>query len=187
MKKLLLGFIFSIMVFVIGCQENTITEPEVSGTISKTGSFVETTNPHVINLKETLKNPDLKSKSSLFLNGAITYSLDIEEATNIDPISQKFSGTLNLDISAKLSELTVLSEVNVKSSQEWNISGRSVDKVSLTNNSETFFTKSFGIDGRNDNSVLVCTFLLSRSGVSLHSVKIEIPNFTDSNKQSDSN
>ena len=165
MKKLFLTtVIFSVLV-IIGCQENSITDP-----IGDVGQqdLQKNDDPLVhqgiIELNAILEVPDL-TNSFLQISGQIEY---VHELVFVDPIppAPQFYIELNLSIRAALIDGV---------QNKFTISSESQDIIYVSEDGIYLFEKSFTVQGRRDGLILLCRFLVTTDGVGLNEMWLVIP------------
>ena len=172
MKNLFLFFVAVSVLFVMGCQENTITDPETIESTSKAQQ--DLSRQGTITLERVLADPYPVMNSYFILNGEIEYDYRLE-VINSDPAVQQYSGSIQLNIFAGLTYLCTVCSQNNEEPTAGFISSRSTDTVTLTENGKTILEKSYLIQGREDGMVLMCRFLVTTSDISIAEMFLVLP------------
>jgi len=185
MKKLFLAIVTFSVLFVIGCQENSITDPVTNEPTSK----VQQTDPShkgTIPLERILTNPYPVINSYFTINGAIEYehTLVIRE-----PVPPETYVSLNLSVSADLTYFCTVCSPPDEDALVGIISSESSDEVFISMWEDELFLleKSFPIQGREDGMVLKCTFQVTANGVELNEMWLVLPEGNSNNNASNWN
>ncbi len=178
MKKLLLTIVTFSVLFVIGCQENSITDPitvEPTNKVQPNPSHQGT-----ITLERMLTDPYPVMNSYFIINGEIEYEYTKVYLDPIPPAPQ-FYISLQLSVSADLTYFcTVCSPPNEETLAGF-ISNDTNDDVYVSEEGIYLLEKSFPIQGREDGMVLVCRFLLTTDGVGLNEMWLVLPEGNSNN------
>lgn len=177
MKKLFLTIVTFSVLFVIGCQENSITDPITNEPTNKVQQ-PDPSHQGTIILERILTDPYPVMNSYFIINGAIEYDHRLE-VLNTVPAVQQYSVSLNLTISAGFTYLCTVCSQNNEETTAGNISSRSNDTVTLTENDRYILEKSYLIQGRKDGMVLMCRFLVTTKDISLAEIFIVLPEIED--------
>jgi hypothetical protein len=167
MKKALLAFVIFSSLYLIGCDENSITDPVSSQSINK----VEHKNTEVfrgiIPLDRNLVLPNL-DHNYYHINGSIRYT---EELLNFDPKVSASNKNVELDIllDAKLTDTSVSDHQE----NTWGISSESKDEFYVSEEGIYVLEKSYRVPGRTDLLILDCKFIVTTDGVGLNSIKLD--------------
>ena len=157
MKNLFLTLVVFSVLFIIGCQENSITDPTPYADLQKTDD------PSILSgtilLEGILEVPN-QPKSYLSINGRVGYIHRIE-------LSNSISTTAQQNVSLSLTVNAGLSDPYSEKHPYWLISSKSQDKIYLSKDGIYQFVTSFPIQDRSDGMVLVCSFLVTTEGVGL--------------------
>jgi len=174
MKNLFLFFVAVSVLFVMGCQENTITDPVSIEPTSKAQQ--DLSRQGIITLERVLADPYPVMNSFFILNGEIEYVYRLE-VSNSDLAVQQYSGSVQLNIFAGLTYLcTVCSQNNNNEEPPAGfISSQSTDTVTLTENGKYILEKSYLIQGREDGMVLICRFLVTTRDISIAEMFLVLP------------
>jgi len=156
MKNLLLTLsVFSVLL-LIGCQENSITDPILNESVQKGQTTGENVISGSIPLEGLLLVPG-GFQSYFSIRGVINYT---HELVLLDPIPPAPQYYINLDLS--VSATLIDEEHNI-----FRISSQSEDIIYDSGDLTYILEKSFPVLGRNDGMVLVCRFLVTADGVGL--------------------
>jgi len=171
MKKLFLAIVTFSVLFVIGCQENSITDPI---SVEPTNKVQQTDPSHkgTITLERMLTDPYPVMNSYFIINGVIEYehTLVIRE-----PVPPQLDVILNFSISAGLTYLCTVCGENNEETTAGFISSQSSDTVTLTENNSYILEKSYLIQGREDGMVIMFRFLVTTEDISLTEVFLVLP------------
>ncbi len=165
MKNLLLTIAVFSVLFLIGCQENSITEPTQDKELQKTDdpSVLSGT----ITLEGILEIPNL-SNSFLNINGQGGYVHRIELLDPI-PTAPQYYISLNLQVNAELMDPFSPTD------PIWTITDRTEDMIYVSEEGIYLLEKTFSIQDRSDGLLLVCRFLVTTDGVGLNEMWLAIP------------
>ena len=170
MKNLLLTLSAFSVLFLIGCQENSITDPIQDTELQKTD------NPSVLTgtmiLEGLLEIPN-QPNSYLSINGQADY---VHELFLVDPIppAPQYYISLHLNVNAELTEISSVDPT-------YSISALSEDIFYVSEEGIYLLEKTFSIQGRNDGLVLVCRFLVTTDGIGLNSMWLDFTNDISNN------
>jgi len=156
MKNLFLTIVVFSVLFIIGCQENSITDP-VQQELQKTDD------PSILSGTILLEGIlEVPGQTNLFLeiNGQVEYVHELFLVDPIPPAPQHYV-SLSLQVNAGLSD--PYSERH----PYWLISSKSQDIIYVSKGGIYQFVTSFPIQDRSDGMVLVCSFLVTTEGVGL--------------------
>jgi hypothetical protein len=156
MKKLFLTtVVFSVLV-IIGCQENSITEPV--GTLEKTGDPV---NREIIQMNFVINDP---LAGSVELVGEVYYT---HELASSDQLSNLFLVSVSLDLNAQLFDMLGGTH------PEWSSSGKSEDSMYISEEGIYILQKAYSITNR-DDVVLIVQYLVTTEGVGIPNCWLEL-------------
>jgi hypothetical protein len=157
MKNLLLTLAAFSVFLLVGCQENSITDPLSSSTVQKNQTSATIGS---IPLDGILKVPG-ELNSYYDISGTINYTEELIQDPKVPPVQQThLSVTFSID--ADLSN-------SAPPYTKWNISTTLRDDLYISNGGEEILEEHFSIEGRNDRLTLVCRFLVTDSSVKLES------------------
>ena len=162
MKKFLLSlFVFQVL-FIIGCQENPITDP--NPILTKDDKPAGTITSGTIPLKGILVFPG-PFNSFYSISGEIHYT---HELARMEKTSPRNNVSLKLIIKADLYD------VNSQKNYSWTISGESEANFYVSEDGIKLFEKSFTVQGRKDGLKLVCRFLATTDGLGLNEMWLSV-------------
>ena len=173
MKKLLISLVVFSVLFIIGCQENSITDPVSNESVQK----VQTTSPDVIRGSIPLEGILVIPRSFntyCSIEGRINYTHELVLLDPAPPAPQYYIN-LNLSVRALLTD---------EGHNAFRISSQSEDIVYDSGNGITVLEKSFPVLGRSDGLALVCRLVVTSVGVELDSKWLAFPNDHGINKNS---
>ncbi len=156
MKKLFLITLAFFVLFVMGCQENSITEPV--GTLEKTGISVSR---EIIHINFFLEDP-LAGRSELV--GDVYYT---HELLNSDQHSNLFLVSVTLELNAQMNDMLGMMHL------DWSSSGKSEDSMYISEEGIYILQKAYSITNR-DDVVLVVQYLVTTEGVGVPNCWLEI-------------
>lgn len=145
MKKIFLTLVSAAFLFVVGCQENPVTEPIQS--LDKQGNpIVEET----INLCCVLADP---AGGNCQITGEVNY---IHQISQVQP--GLYEVTLELNMSSQLCSL------DGPGLTQWTITGQSVDEFNVSEEGIYILQKAYLISNRSD-IILIVDYLVTTEGV----------------------
>ena len=165
MKKIFLATVAFSVLLLIGCQENSITDPIQDPGLQKTDD--PSVHTGTITLEGILELPN-QPNSYLSISGQIAYVHRIEFVDPIPPAPQYYV-SLSLHVNAELSD--PYSENN----QDLTISSESQNVIYVSEEGIYLLEKSFTVRGRKDGLILLCRFLVSTDGVGLNEMWLVLP------------
>ncbi len=177
MKKVLFSVFISSVLFFVGCQENSVTNPVSSESLSKADINQGNVFQGTIVLDQQLINPIIKGNPDFRILGKIEYTESIF-SHGVPQITVNGSTTapsvgIGLDFSINAT-ISAISSTSI-GQNEWKISSSSKDQVFVNQNGSTILVKTFPLIGRSDDLSLVCTFTVTEKGVRLDSVILNSP------------
>ncbi len=169
--------VFSVL-FGIGCQENTITDPLVTESDEVLGVKNEisdknihqdfTDHPNILKFQEKLEPPFTTLERRTFeVSGAIRYEHNLEY---LNPPGPLYRVTANLSINAELMETWLGGSVCCA------ITGKTKDVIYLSGNHSVTLVKYFKVERRSGELVLACRFGIDKEGVVLIDLWLALPN-----------
>ena len=156
MKKLFLTTVAFSVLLLIGCQENSITEPV--GTLKKTGNSVSR---EIIHINFVLEDPIAGSSE---LIGEVLYT---HELLNSDQLSSQFLVSVSIDFNSQLYDMLGMMH------PDWSSSGKSEDSMYISEEGIYIIQKAYRITNR-DDVVLVVQYLVTTEGVGVPNCWLEI-------------
>jgi hypothetical protein len=176
MKKFFLTTVVFSVLLIVGCQENSITDPITKQDLQKNDDPL--VQQGTIALDDLLVDPSLPFNSYLTISGQIDYVLSIEFLDPIPPAPQYYV-SLSLQVNARLSDLNAgLSDPYSETQPYWPIIGSSQDIIYVSGDGIYLLEKSFTVRGREDGLILVSRFLVTTDGVELNSMQLVLPEAT---------
>ena len=173
MKSLLLTvFVFSVL-FIIGCKENSITDPVPAESINKD----QNTGPYLhdfISLEWALNDPYPIGNSHYIISGLIEYDLRIIYVDPMLPTAQRYA-SLYFVTNADFRYLCTVCSPPEEDKLAGFISDVSEEFVPLRVNCVSLLEKTFTIQGREDGMVLKCRFLVRTDGIELSAMWLALP------------
>ena len=156
MKKLLFTLVFCLVLFFLGCQESSITEPTQSLLKETNISLTDT-----INLCCLLADP---AGGNCQLNGEVVYTHQIlgNEASD----NGLYLVSLSLDINS------ILCSLDHPTFTRWTISGQSEDEFYVSEEGIYILQKAYLISNRND-VMLIVDYLVTTEGVGIPNVWLQ--------------
>ncbi len=171
MKKLLSSFVFFSVLLIVGCQENSITNPVQSSENSYKNSDIPLTG--TIQLQGSLDNPYPVFNSYFIISGEVTYQLMINYLDPIPPNPQEIL-SLQLNANADLSSYCTVCGPLVNETPAGVIEDQTNDIMYITDDGSHTIVKTFPIQKRDDGMVLKCSFLVNTNGVTLDAMWLEL-------------
>jgi len=156
MKKLFLTTVAFSVLLLIGCQENSITEPV--GTLEKTGNSVSR---EIIHINFFVEDP-FAGRSELV--GDVYYT---HELLNSDQLSNQFLVSVSLELNSQLFDMLGMMH------PDWSSSGKSEDSMYISEEGIYILQKAYRITNR-DDVVLVVQYLVTTEGVGVPNCWLEI-------------
>ena len=155
MKKLFLTIVVLSVLFVIGCQENSITEPV--GTLEKRGNTVTR---DIIHMNFVIDDPLV---GSIELDGDVYYT---HELVNSNQPSNQSLVSVSLELNAELNDMLGMMHL------DWSSSGKSEDSMYISEEGIYILQKAYSITNR-DDVVLVVQYLVTTEGVGIPNCWLE--------------
>jgi hypothetical protein len=160
MKKLFLTLVSCFVLFALGCQENSITEPLTSEVAEKDNFQEDTYNHGFIKLDGMLADPSRPLNCCLEIRGVIEY----EHGLVFPDYEQQSSSYY---VSLKLAIEAELFDPYSPTDPIWPISETSIDKIDVQPEQVHSLIKHFKLQDRGDNMFLVCKFIVTSEDVRL--------------------
>ena len=179
MKKLFLSFVVFSVLVVIGCQENTITDPLITDSPGVKAVANETANkdiprdftdhPDIIKFQKKLESPFTPvtafDKHTFVAGGTIKFEHNVDF---LNPPGPLYRVIVNLSINAELKETWL------GGSACWTITGETKDVIYLSGNHSVTRIKYFEIKGRSDGMMLACRFGIDKDGIALINLWLDV-------------
>lgn len=170
MKKILFSVVvFSFLLLLIGCQDNSMTNPVSSHLLNKTDTNSPNIVENIIPLEYKLMDP-VNKETGYYLSGDINYTEEIIKPGTQD-IAPQFDIKLDNSVLAKL---RIISSSDIKLNTR-KISSTADNIVKITSDKGVVLVRSFPVIGNPDRLELVCTFTVSEEGEELTSVTLDSP------------
>jgi hypothetical protein len=168
MKKFFLTTVAFSVLLIIGCQENSITDPIDQQDLQKTDDHL--VHQGTITLEGLLLDPSVSIEKYLAISGQIDYVHRIELVDPIPPAPQYYV-SLSLSVNASLTSMDSPNE------QLMVITSESEDIIYVSEDGIYLLEKSFTIRGRveDDGMFLFCRFLVTTDGVGLNEMLLVLP------------
>jgi hypothetical protein len=166
MKKLFLSFVVFSVLLLIGCQENSITDPAVDKTLNKDQVPGRTNLTGTIPLEGQLQDPSDPS-NYLTINGIIEYEHDLVPIDPIPPAPQYY-------VSVNLTTQATISDDDQPIETEVVVNGTSQDEFYVSEEGVYVLERYYEVTGMTDGMVLFCRFLVTTDGIGLNSMWLEV-------------
>ncbi len=167
MKKLFFAFALSLALFLLGCQENSITGPAQPESNYKADTKANTSTPSPfkgsIPLEGILKVPGALN-TYYTIKGAIDYSELVSSHETVAPSNLR-QVTVELSASGSLNNSPISTQRLDRI--PWYISSNSKEQISVSVDGVYQIVKVYPIRGRTDGMVLVCQLAITTSSVKL--------------------
>ena len=181
MIKLLFPLVVLFILFVIGCQENSITNPvQLDGK----GNVQKNADPHVnngiITLEGMLRNPYPVMNSYYLINGKIKYQQTLEVFDAI-PRNHQYLISRDLSVSADLTDYCTVCGPPFTGISTGTISIETNNIIYMCEDGSCIYLleKSFPIQGRTDGMVLMCRFSVRMDSIELNAMWLKLPDIND--------
>ncbi|MEJ2102938.1 MAG: hypothetical protein P8X47_00010 [Ignavibacteriaceae bacterium] len=166
MKNLLLTLVVFSVLLLIGCQENSITDPMSPESINKDQISAGTLTSGTIPLEGILVVPG-NGQTYYSIDGDINYTHQLVMSDPIPP-AQQYHIYLDLSVNAELINTSQSTPVRLS------ISSDSEDIFYVSEEGIYILEKSFVVQGTNNELALVCRFIVTTENVSLNSKWLEV-------------
>jgi len=183
MKNLFLFFVTISVLFAIGCQDSTITDPLVNESTEVLGVTIVTADknhsldykdyPDIIKFQRVL-NLSNSPNSYFVVGGTIKVNHQIQ-SPNADPLNGVYRVTVSLKMNAQMKELENHKDLF------WYIRGNTQNTVYLAKGESTSQVNYYKIKGRCDGMLLACKFEFTLDGVALQGMWITFSNVLSAN------
>ena len=182
MKNLFLFVVAISVLFVLGCQESTITDPlstDSPGVQAVTNVTADKNlqqdykdYPDVIKFQRVVNLP-YSPNTYFVVGGTIGVNHNIQNP-GADPLNGEYRVTVGLAIDAEMKGMEY-------GRDRWTIKGNSTNTVYLAQDETTSLVKYFNVKGRSDGMLLACKFEVARDGVALQGMWITFPRVHSAN------
>jgi hypothetical protein len=171
MKKLLFSFVLFLGLIMIGCQENSITDPNPAGSALKANTDNQSQTSGTIAIDGVLKVPGTLN-TYYTVKGKVDYTTAATSSgTDAAPDRYDVAVTLAADATIRNSEAPSQGEDHIP----WYISSTTKDQFYAAAAGRITVAKVFPIKGRTDGMVLVVKFNITTSSVQLDSRWLSFP------------
>ncbi|HSW56532.1 MAG TPA: hypothetical protein VLH59_15730 [Ignavibacteriaceae bacterium] len=176
MKNLFVSLVSAAVLFAIGCQENSITEPVVNEPIDKVQSGSPETYLHdFIRLEGALNDPYPIGNSFYVVSGLIEYEQRTVYVDPMLPTAQRYA-SLYFTTDAEFRYLCTVCPPSEEDNLAGFISDVSEEFVPLGGNFVSLLEKTYAIQGRDDGMTFKVRFLVTSNGVDLSATWLALPN-----------
>ena len=176
MKNLIISLFTASVLFVSGCQENSITDPTENQSVDKVKSESPGTYFHgVIPLESVLDDPYPIGNSFYRISGQIEYDIRMIYGDPILNVGKRYL-SVNLEANADLQYVCTVCQPSVNDELYGSISEVSEAYVPLGGNTVSLLEKTFTIQGRDDGMVLKVRFSVSNDRIELNAMWLALPN-----------
>jgi hypothetical protein len=175
MKNLFVSLAVAAVLFAIGCQENSITDPIASEPVSKVQTGVPDTYHHgIIPLEGTLNDPYPIGNSFYRISGQIEYDLKVFFMDPMPPVAQQYF-SVYFQTNAELVYVCSLYPYSEEDELAGFIAEVWEDYRPLGVKNILTIEKTFSIQGREDGMVLKTRFLVTKDKIELSSMWLALP------------
>lgn len=176
MKNLIISLAAASVLFVIGCQENSITDPIANDSSNKVQAATPDTYFHgVIPLEGVLCDPYPIGNSFYRITGQVEYDFRILYMDPIPPAPQRYA-SLYFETNADLRYFCTVCSPSELDELSGFIAEVSEDFVPLGGNFASLLEKTFTIQGREDGMVLKVRFAVTNDRIELSAMWLALPN-----------
>lgn len=176
MKNLIISLAAASVLFVIGCQENSITDPIANQPVEKPQVGIPDTYIHgTIPIETVLSDPYLVMNSFYRIIGQMEYDLRVFQTDPMPPVPQRYL-SLHLETNAELQYFCTFYPFNEEDNLDGFISDVSEDYIPLGGNFVSLLEKTFTIQGREDGMVLKVRFNVTNDRIEINAMWLALPN-----------
>lgn len=174
MKNLFVSLVAGSVLFVIGCQENSVTDPIPEQPVEKVQP-VDTYFHGTIRLESVLRDPYPIMNSHYIISGQIDYNFRVIQTDPMPPSPQRYL-SLHFETNADLQYFCTVCSPSPEDELDGFIADISEDYVPLGGNFVSLLEKTFSIQGREDGMVLKARFLVTYHRIELGAMWLALPN-----------
>lgn len=174
MKTILVNLLVIVAIFLLGCQENQITDPILEGTTDKT-QIQDEYKYGSIAFQRMLTDPNPVGNSYFIIYGQLDYKYKFVAANPMVP-SSKTHFDLNLNIIGDMSYYCSVCPYSEEDELAGSVEAGSNDMILVTGHFISQIEKTYRILGREDGMVLKCRFLITTSSVELSAMWLALEN-----------
>lgn len=176
MKTLFVCLVAFLFAFIIGCQENSITDPLTTEPIEKVQPGTSDTYRHgFISLESVLSDPYPVGNSFYRISGQIEFDQRIVYVDPMLPASQRYL-SLHLETNADLQYFCTVCSPSELDELAGFIADVSEEFIPIGGNYVSLLEKTFTIQGREDGMVLKARFSVSNNRIELNAMWLALPN-----------
>jgi hypothetical protein len=176
MKILFVSLVVATVLFVLGCQENSITDPLANKPIEKVQPGTSNTYIHgFIHLNGALNDPYPIGNSFYMISGQIEYEQRTVYVDPMLPTSQRHA-SLYLTTDAEFKYQCTVCPPSEEDDLAGFISDVSEELVPIGGNYVSLLEKTYTIQGRDDGMILKVRFLVTSGGVELSAMWLALSN-----------
>ena len=166
MKNLFLSFVVFSVLLLIGCQENSITDPVTTKELNKGLKSEKTNSTGYIPLGDQLQDPRNPS-NYLNVNGVIEYEHKLIIVDPIPPAPQYY-------VSVSLSIEAAITSNDQPAGIQGLVSTTSEDVFYVSEEGIYTLDKVYEVEGLTEGMMLICRFFVTTDGLGLHSMWLYI-------------
>ena len=177
MIKLLFSCVLVLALLIIGCQENSITNPvdNPAGSNKNSSSTVSGS----IELLQRLDTPYPVFNAYFDLQGVISYQMTLYPL-DPNPSLPQISVVLDLSIDANLTSICTVCAPLVNNTPAGVVSDQTSDALQLNESGYDILVKTFTIQKREDSMVLKVRFYVYTGEVTIDAIWLELSDGTES-------
>ena len=176
MKNLFVSLVAASVLFVIGCQENSITDPIANEPVEKIQPVIPDTYFHgSIPLENVLADPYPIGNSFYRISGQIDYDFRMFYMDPIPPAPQRYL-SLHFETNADLQYFCTVCSPSPEDELAGFIADVSEDFVPLGGNYVSLLEKTFSIQGREDGMLLKVRFNVTNDRIEINAMWLALPN-----------
>jgi hypothetical protein len=176
MKNLFISLAVAFVLFVTGCQENSITDPITNESPDKIQADIPDIYLHgIIPLEAALADPHHVVNSFYRISGQIAYDFRIFYMDPIPPSAQRYA-SIYFESNADLQYFCTVCPPSEEDKLAGFIADVSEAYVPLGGNFVSLLEKTFTIQGREDGMVLKARFAVSNDRIELSAMWLALPN-----------
>lgn len=169
MKNLLLTLVTFSVLLLIGCQENSITNPVTS----KSDKILPIASNGTLTLEQMLVDPYNIKNSYYLVSGVIGYNIVILENPSLS--NPQNSAIINLTFDAQITNFCSVCEPIIIPGSEVKMFIKTTGQISFGSQGSNFLLKSFPVPERDDGMKVMCNFIITSNGeISLSSMWLEL-------------
>ena len=172
MKTLIFNLVAVLVLFVLGCQENSVTDPLLTESADKI-QLDDNYKHGTIDLQRMLKDPRPIGNSFYRVLGQIEYRIS---SGNAETNSEEHNLSVRLSVDADLQYFCSVCSPSYEDDLAGFLSEVSVENVAVAGNSVTLLEKTYRIEGRDDGMLLKFRFFVTTGEMKLSAVWLALEN-----------